>query len=100
NYHEISPALSILNLVKFSKQAFFNGHEKYYNLPSNREINFIMPYVHSDNSDASLLYSFIDSTQQLTRMSFRLKDIGTDRMEELSRALYAEVDTVFSSGQE
>src|SRR5690554_1916293 len=59
-YHEISPALSILNLVKFSKQAFFNGHEKYYNLPNNREINFIMPYVQSDDSDASLLHSFID----------------------------------------
>lgn len=96
-YPELSSPLSLLNLLKFSKQAFYNGHENYYNLPNNREINFIMQYVGGDEASAEMLHSFIDSTRQIARISLRMKDIGTTRMEELYTSLNADIDSVFSA---
>lgn len=97
DYPELSSPLSLLNLLKYSKQAFYNGNENYYTLPNSREINFIMQYAGTDEADAKLLHSFIDSTQQVTRISIRMKDVGTERMDQLYASFKADVDTVFPS---
>lgn len=96
-YPELSSATSILNLLKFSKQAFYNGREDYYSLPNNREKNFILQYAATGEKNAGLLHSFLDSTRQITRVSIRLQDVGTKRMEELYAGFKADVDTVFNA---
>lgn len=99
NYNELSSSLSLLNLLKFSKQAFYNGKENYYSLPSNMEKNFIMNYANNSTKDSqqgvNALHSFLDSTQQITRVSIRMKDVGTARMEELYADFQQEVDSIF-----
>lgn len=95
-YTELSQATSVLNLLKFSKQAFYNGNEKYYNLPNNREKNFILQYISTGEENSKLLHSFLDSTQQITRISMRLKDVGTNRMEELYADFNMHIDSVFT----
>ncbi|WP_423126391.1 efflux RND transporter permease subunit [Gaoshiqia sp. Z1-71] len=99
NYEELSSSLSLLNILKFSKQAFYNGKERYYTLPSNQEKNFILAYANNatQNSQNSIgaLHSFLDSTQQITRVSIRMKDVGTKRMEELYHEFKQEVDSIF-----
>jgi len=97
HYSELSPPLSLLNLLKFSKQAFYNGNENYYSLPNNREKNFILQYADIGEEDSGLLHSFIDSAEQVTRISIRMKDVGTKRMEELYADFNADIDSVFSS---
>ncbi|HSH20676.1 MAG TPA: efflux RND transporter permease subunit, partial [Draconibacterium sp.] len=82
-YDELSSSTSILNLLKFSKQAFYNGREDYYSLPNNREKNFILQYAAGGESKSDMLRAFIDSTRQFTRISIRVKDVGVKRMEEL-----------------
>uniref|UniRef100_UPI00321665E8 efflux RND transporter permease subunit n=1 Tax=uncultured Draconibacterium sp. TaxID=1573823 RepID=UPI00321665E8 len=96
-YPELSASTSLLNLLKFSKQAFYNGHEKYYSVPNNREKNFILQYVPQEGDEADLLHSFLDSTLQTTRISIRVKDVGTKRMEELTQSFHAEIDSIFTS---
>lgn len=96
SYSELSPSTSLLNLLKFSKQAFYNGNEKYYSLPNNREKNFILQYASSGEENSQLLQSFVDSTKQFTRLSIRLKDVGTNRMEELYAGFNADIDSVFT----
>ncbi|MGM0621326.1 MAG: efflux RND transporter permease subunit [Bacteroidota bacterium] len=96
-YSELSPPLSLLNLLKFSKQAFYNGNENYYSLPNNREKNFILQYADIGDEDSGLLHSFIDSAEQVTRISIRMKDVGTIRMEELYADFNADIDSVFTS---
>jgi len=96
-YPEISKPLSLLNLLKFSKQAFYNGHERYYSLPNNREKNFILQYADIGRDGSGLLHSFIDSSRQVTRISLRIKDVGTKRMEELYESFNADIDSVFTS---
>jgi uncharacterized protein len=97
-YPELSPSLSLLNLLKFSKQAFYNGHENYYSLPNNREQNFILQYASLNENDNGLLHSFIDSARQITRVSIRMHDVGTNRMEDLYARFNADIDTIFSTG--
>ncbi|SHF55099.1 hypothetical protein SAMN05444274_106160 [Mariniphaga anaerophila] len=94
-YPELSPPISLLNLLKFSKQAFYNGREDYYSLPNNREQNFILQYARLGGNDAGMLHSFIDSAKQVTRISIRMKDVGTKRMEELYADFIADVDSIF-----
>lgn len=99
NYPELSEPLSLLNLLKFSKQAFYNGNERYYSLPNNREKNFILQYASLGEDDSGMLHSFIDSSRQVTRISVRMKDVGTKRMEELYTAFNADIDSVFTADQ-
>jgi hypothetical protein len=98
-YDELSPSLSLLNILKFAKQAFYNGNEKYYTIPTNNERNFILAYAknatENTNSGIGSLHSFIDSTQQITRVSIRMKDVGTKRMEQLYHDFKMEVDSIF-----
>ena len=47
---ELSPSVSVLNLVKYSKQAYYNGNPKYYQLPNGQERAFILEFT--KNSEA------------------------------------------------
>jgi uncharacterized protein len=95
-YPELSTPLSLLNLLKFSKQAFYNGNENYYSIPNNRERTFILQYADIGDSGTGMLHSFIDSARQTTRISIRMKDAGTTRMKEMYSALNADIGSVFS----
>ena len=103
HHTELSSPVSILNILKFSKQAFYNGKEKYYNLPSNQEKNFILAYANNSIQDSQSsigqLHSFLDSTQQVTRISIRAKDIGTKAMDKLYASIAREVDSIFPKGK-
>ena len=94
-YPELSPSLSLLNLLKFAKQAFYNGNSQYYSVPNNYERNFILSYAMQGDENSPLLHSFIDSARQLTRISIRAKDVGTKRMEELYGLFRSDVDSIF-----
>lgn len=96
-YPELSRPTSLLDLLKFSKQAFYNGFERYYTLPNNREKNFILQYATEGEENVDMLHSFLDSTRQATRISIRVKDVGTKRMEELYAGFMSDIDSVFTS---
>jgi len=82
---ELSRALSFIEVIKFSKQAYYNGHPDFYDVPNSRERNFIFSYLKSDEAKQAktLVSSFMDSARQQFRISLRMADIGTTRMEEL-----------------
>ena len=44
-FPELSKPLSIVNLVKYSKQAFYNGNPDFYELPTSQEQAFILSYA-------------------------------------------------------
>jgi hypothetical protein len=46
---ELSKPISILNLVKYSKQAYYNGNPEYYDLPTSQEQSFILGYAKKRN---------------------------------------------------
>ncbi len=92
---ELSKPLSIVNLVKYSKQAFYNGLPKYYQLPTSQENTFIMDYVKNSAGNGNLLQSFVDSTGQIARMTTYMRDVKTTRMEEIENDLLKSIDKIF-----
>ncbi len=94
---ELSHPLSVVNLVKYSKQAYYNGNPKYFQLPTSQENNFILSYAKKSSGNVDLLKNFVDSTGQITRITTFLKDVGTDRMEEIESDLRKEINKIFPS---
>ncbi|WP_397363743.1 RND family transporter [Olleya sp. R77988] len=92
---EFSKPISVVGLVKYSKQAYYNGNPKYYQLPTSQENNFILSYAKNSSSDVDLLKNFVDSTGQYARITTFMKDIGTDKMERIQENLQDKIDNVF-----
>lgn len=97
DYTEISAPLSLVEVVRFARQAFYNGKVKYYGVPGNQERNFILSYVGKmKDGQSDIVSSFVDSTKQKTRISYRVEDIGSTQMEELDKKIRASIDSVFT----
>ncbi len=92
---ELSKPVSVVGLVKYSKQAYYNGNTKFYQLPTSQENSFILSYAKNSSSDVELLKNFVDSTGQYARITTFMKDIGTDKMERIEENLQAKIDKVF-----
>ncbi|WP_179334288.1 efflux RND transporter permease subunit [Winogradskyella costae] len=92
---ELSRPISVVSLVKYSKQAYYNGNPKYYQLPTSQENSFILSYAKNSTSNVDMLSNFVDSTGQYARITTFMKDIGTDKMERIQEDLQAEIDKLF-----
>lgn len=77
---QLSPPLSILNIIKGSTQAFYNDRPEDYRIPTNNERPFIMKYLNNKGDNKNLLRSFVDSTGQYVRFTCKVADIGTNEM--------------------
>jgi uncharacterized protein len=94
---EFSKPLSIAELFKFSRQAYYGGDSSKYSLPSSMESNFILSYLPKTAGEGNnnLLNSYIDSTRQITRISYQMADVGTKHMEALLGKILPQVDSIF-----
>lgn len=98
SYPEFSKPLSIAELFKFSKQAYFGGDSSMYSMPGTVEKGFIMGYLPKNQKDknTNLLYSYLDSTKRYTRVSFQMADIGTRHMDSLMTQIHPRIDSIFN----
>ncbi len=92
---ELSRPVSVVSLVKYSKQAYYNGNPKYYQLPTSQENSFILSYAKNSSSNVDLLKSFVDSTGRYARITTFMKDIGTDKMKDIEDDLQDKINKVF-----
>ena len=94
---ELSKPVSIVNLVKYSKQAFYNGNPEYYDLPTSQEQTFILSYAKNATKDSkdNLMKSYVDSTGQYARITTFMKDIGTEEMAKIEKKLHTKIDKIF-----
>lgn len=96
---QLSRPVSVVSLVKYSKQAYYNGNPKYYQLPTSQENSFILSYAKNSSTEADLLKSFVDSTGRYARITTFMKDIGTDKMERIEEDLLSQIDKLFPKEQ-
>lgn len=94
-YPELSRSFSIVDGLKYARQAYFNGAERHNKLPSNTERSFILGYLNKEINGNDLINSFIDSTNQIMRVNVRVADVGTYRMLELSDSIQLKLDRYF-----
>jgi len=92
---QLSKSISVLNIVKYSKQAFYGGNPKFYQLPTNQEKNWILSYAKNATSNTNLLNSYVDSTGRYARITTFMKDIGTDKMEIIEERVQQKIDKEF-----
>ncbi len=95
-YSEFSKPLSVVEVVKSAKQAFYKGNEKMYSLPNNQEKNFILSYVpEMGGGNKGILNAFVDSNFQTTRISVQMANIGTNDINRILKDIQPKIDSIF-----
>lgn len=94
---ELSKPMSVVNVVKYSKQAYYNHNPDYYELPTAQEQSFILTYAKNTTKDSeqNFMKSYVDSTGRYARITTFMKDIGTDKMEKIEEKLWEKINKVF-----
>lgn len=92
---ELSPTVSIADLVKYSKQAYYNNNPEYYQLPNAQERAFILSYAKSSADQTNLLSSYVDTTGQFARITTFMKDIDTERFDRVEEDMLSEIAKIF-----
>jgi predicted RND superfamily exporter protein len=94
---ELSKPISIVNLVKYSKQAYYNGNPEYYDLPTPQEQGFILSYAKNatKNSKENLMKSYVDSTGQFARITTFMRDDNGGAIQKIEAEVRKEADKIF-----
>lgn len=99
-YPEFSRPLSVAEITKFLRQAFYNGNAAMYGLPTPQEQSFILRYVPGmDGEKRTLMNSFMDSDMQVTRISVQMANIGTRDIHRIKEDLIPTIDEIFPPDQ-
>ncbi|WP_281766354.1 efflux RND transporter permease subunit [Neptunitalea lumnitzerae] len=91
----LSHPLSVVNLAKYIKQAYYNGNPKYYELPTSQENTFILSYLKNGGVQGNVLNNFVGNEGQVARITTFMKDIGTDEMEKIEEDLKTKIEKLF-----
>ena len=93
---ELSKPLSVVELVKFSKQAYYNNNPEYYQLPNSQERTFLLSYANSGTESSHFLENYVDSTGQFARITTFMKDTETERFDRIEEDLKSEIKKIFT----
>jgi len=95
-YPEFSLPVSVVEVIKAAKQAFYRGNTKMYALPNSQEKNFILSYVPNiESNDKSILNSFVNGDMSKTRITVQMANIGTNDVERILGDLKPKIDKIF-----
>lgn len=98
-YPEFSKPVSIAEGIKLSYQGLNDNESKFYVLPNAEEMARLSGYATTAKENEHMFHSMIDSTKQLTRISFQVADIGSIRMKTLLAQIKPRVDSIFDPQQ-
>jgi predicted RND superfamily exporter protein len=102
---EMARPLSLVEGLKFAKQAYYDGDSMSYITPNDFDMAFLGPYLKGQTGGDSttqlgkLSKSFVDSAKQRARLSVNMADVGTERLPVLLDSLRAEANQIFDSSQ-
>ncbi|MEP7373600.1 MAG: MMPL family transporter [Chitinophagaceae bacterium] len=96
--------LSIIEGLKFAKQAFFEGDSGNYSMPSQFDLPAMVEYLKfkkdtsgTANSFSKLVSSFMDSSRQEARISINMEDVGNVRLPEILDTITKKTNQLFSN---
>lgn len=104
---DMGKPLSVVELLKFVKQAYFDGDSSSFGMPNDYEIILLAPYLKIKSSDSSskknnlvkLLNSFIDTNNQQTRITVNMNDVGTKRLPVILNDIEKKSTEIFDSSK-
>ena len=93
----ISEGISMASFVKTLTQGFYKGSPAFYRLPNNQEKGFILKYIDSKEDKNNVAKNFTDSTGEKARITFRVKDIGSEKIDSLvKQVINPQIDSIFA----
>ncbi len=98
-YPQLSSSLSILDGLKFARQAYYNGSPRYYSLPNFNNLTTndlkVKEYLENSGQKGVLENRFVDSKGEIARISVQVADIGSDSMPKLMADIQPKIDSIF-----
>ena len=94
SYPVFSEPVSIVEGIKFSYQGLQSGEPKYYIVPNFQELGRLSGYASDAKGNQRMFRSILDSTQQFTRISFQVADIGSIKMKKLLAEISPRIDSI------
>lgn len=94
-YPIFSKPLSVVEGLKFSYQAYNDGDPKFYSLPSIGDLKTLTAYSGSLKGQGNRLQTFMDTSKQVTRVSYQVADVGSKKMKLLMKELRPKIDSIF-----
>ncbi|MBN1200016.1 MAG: MMPL family transporter [Bacteroidales bacterium] len=96
-FPELAKPLSIVELVKSARQAFYEGDPEFYELPGPNEMTFMGSYIpEMKTRKRTLLKNFIDTNYQVTRISVQMANVGTKDINRIQKELKPGIDSIFN----
>ncbi len=97
----ISQPVSIVSFIKAARQAFYNENPAFYSLPTSRDQAFVLRYLQGqDGFTSGLASSFVDSTGRILRVSLKIADIGSLKMDSLiTKVIQPKIDETFQDSK-
>jgi predicted RND superfamily exporter protein len=96
--------LSMVELLKFVRQAYYNNDSADYGLPNEFDLGFLAPYLNMKADSGSkpsgvlkLANSFIDSNKQVLRISVNMADVGSIRLPQILGEVQKRADQLFDT---
>ena len=96
-YKEFSKPSSYIDFVKYSKQTFYNGDTDYYSLPNSQEQRMLMSYLSNSWENVVGGNSLMDEDKREARISLRIADISTSKMDSIFKDLLPKIEAIFDS---
>lgn len=89
---ELSNGISIINLLKLSRYAYFANQPEQFIFPTKDELAFITDYTRNSSSTSQnkILDALTDSLNQKARIQFYVKDLGSEKIP----ILFAKTDSI------
>jgi predicted RND superfamily exporter protein len=102
---DMSRPLTIVEGLKFAKQAYYDGDSMSYAAPSEFDMPFLAPYLKGNKDSVnspktgftSLISGFIDTSRRYTRISVNMKDVGSIRLPIILDTLQKHANTIFDT---
>lgn len=106
---EVARPLSLVEGLKFAKQAFYEGDSSSYSMPSEFDLPGLAQYLNmktgstgtagNENTLTKLVSRFMDSTKQEARLSVNMADVGTHALPELLDGIQKRANELFPKDQ-
>ncbi len=101
--------LSFVEGLKFVKQAFYDGDSTSYSIPDGIDFTSMSDYLKNNaagaapgaqkNSVTSMLTSYVDTNQQVARISVNMKDIGSKQLPIFLDSIQHKADAIFDTAK-
>ncbi len=102
---QLGRPLSMVEAIKYVRQAYYDGDSSSYALPNGLDIAFIMPLLkqkgdsNKTNQLNSIVKSYVDSTKQHARISVNIADVGSKELPKILKAIDAKAVEIFDTNR-